>query len=509
MCGIAAAYPPDADFITFALSEQQARGPDQADRADLGFCELGVTRLIITGGIRARQPLVSSDGLVTVVFNGAIYNSAELARRLELSLVAGNDGEVIHHLYQRFGLGFADHLEGMFAICIADAVRQELVMAVDPVGIKPMYRCDDGRRLYVASTMSAFPRRLWRGVYRVPPGSVSTATGRTRRVCRRYYSDGDVGTLLAASVLEQIPGEVKWGCMLSGGVDSAVIARLAADAAPAIDTFTCGTEDSSDLLAARKVSDLLGTTHHEVIVMPAELPGLVEEVVVATASCDPGVVLAGVGTYVVARAAREAGVKVLLTGEGADELFAGYRHDVNVPPTFLNAVLLQSQVDLGATECLRLDRTTMAHSVEARVPFLSTSLMRHVRALGPDEKLHQTAHGVITKYALRQFAATVFPPSVAHREKVGFGVGSGLSTELSRAAHELYPDYNVATIRGAFPSFPITDAFSAWVFSCWLHHYGPDLALDWESLVRRGLARQPSSRYLPNADDCVAYGRAP
>lgn len=504
MCGIAASYPPDPDFTAMALSAQQRRGPDGTARVDLGFCELGINRLAITGADAGAQPLMSEDGSVTVVFNGAIYNVEDLVRRLAIRRLSGNDGDVIPALYQRFGLRFADHLEGMFAICIADSARRQLVVAVDPVGIKPMYRCDMGGT-YVASALAAFPRRLWPNVYRVPPGSVWASSGETREIRRVYHNDHDLGTLLAASVAEQVPREVDWACMLSGGVDSSVIARLAVDCSSDVHTITCGTRDGEDLDAARDVANVLNTTHHEVIVDPHELPALVEAVVVATASCDAGIVLSGVGTYVVARAAREAGIKVLLSGEGADELFGGYAHDTLVPQAFLNAALLQSQVDLGATECLRLDRTSMEHGVESRVPFLSTSIIRHARELPPHEKIRPTGDRFTTKHALRRFAATVLPANVAFRDKVGLAEGSGVTREIARLAAERYPAYNVAALRSAFPSFPITDAPSAWFFACWLHHFGPDLAVDWASMVDRGLARQRASRYLPNVRESMTY----
>ena len=261
MCGIAACCPSDGEFISFALRAQRQRGPDEEARRDLGFCALGVNRLAISGVADGHQPFCSEDGCVTAVFNGALYNAMELARRLGVSLRSRNDGEIITHLYQRFGLGFADQLEGMFSICIADATSRNLVYAVDRLGIKPLYVSVVDANTYVASTPEAFPPRLWVGLQRVPPGTVWSSTGDCQLIRSRGRPVGSLGDALRESVAEQIPSEVKWGCMLSGGVDSALIARLAAEISPAVRTFTCGTSGSEDLAAARDVADAVESSH--------------------------------------------------------------------------------------------------------------------------------------------------------------------------------------------------------------------------------------------------------
>ncbi|MFI7080215.1 asparagine synthetase B family protein [Micromonospora sp. NPDC049903] len=512
MCGIAASYPVDDAFITAALRAQATRGPDQTASVDLGFCALSVNRLAISGLDDGHQPLSSADGSVVVVFNGAIYNADRLIERHGLTPRSGNDGEIIHFLYQRYGLRFADHLEGMFAICLADLRRRELVVAVDQVGIKPLYWCDTSRGRYVASTVAAFPPELRRQVRRVPPGTVWSTSGEGRRIVHEYALRGTLGDLLTASVAEQIPGEVRWGCMLSGGVDSSLIARLATESvgAGAVETFTCGTGSSTDLTAARQVAEMLGTKHHEVIVDPDELPEIVDRVVEATGSFERWTVMAGVGTYLTARAARQEGTKVLLSGEGADELFGGYDEFQDVPTPYLDSMLLQYQADLGVSECLRLDRCTMAHGVEVRVPFLCTPVMRHARELPVADKI-RTVNGVpVRKWALREFARTLLPAHVANRRKEEFTNGSGLTAELRRIAEAMFPPARVAEIVAAHPSFPIDDPFSAWFFTRWWEADGNSLGDNWQSMVDRGLFRQQWSVYhQPNGRDFALYRSAP
>jgi asparagine synthase (glutamine-hydrolysing) len=506
MCGLAASMPSDEGFIAYAQERQGQRGPDQSGTADLGFCSLGVNRLAVSGLIGGDQPLTSPDGSIAVIFNGAIYNTRRLIEDFGFRPKSSNDGELIHFLYQRFGLQFADYLEGMFAVCIADLRTRELVTAVDQVGIKPLYRCEADGRLYLASTIAAFPPSLRSSAVRHPPGIVWSSSGQIERITHFYYKDGPLGALLKESVTEQIPGEVSWGCMLSGGVDSSLIARIATEAVgQKVHTFTCGVQGSPDVQAARDVAGLLGTDHHEIPVDPAELPRIVDEVIRATASIERWTVTAGVATYLTARAAHQAGMKVLLAGEGADELFGGYDEFQDVPQAYLNSMLLCYQVDLGATECLRLDRTSMAHGVEARVPYLSTSIMRHARSLAPQDKIRVQNGQSVRKYALREYARTVLPRHVADRRKEEFAIGSGMTGELARLAAAMFSASDIAELRASFPSFPIDDPLSAWFFSRWLDLYGLTIGTAWGALVERGLFRQPASRYLPNVAESAAY----
>ncbi|WP_212912548.1 asparagine synthase-related protein [Streptomyces sp. TS71-3] len=472
---------------------------------DLDFCSLAVNRLAISGILNGDQPLTSEDGSVVVVFNGALYNSGKLGLKYGFDFRSMNDGEVIHFLYQKFGLAFADHLEGMYAICIADRERREMIVAADPIGIKPVYWHDEGERRRVASTVDAFPPRLRPDVRRVPPGVVWSTSGGARRIVHEYAAEGDLGELLSRSVAEQIPAEVPWGCMLSGGVDSSLIARFATDAAPEVHTFTCGTPNSTDLHAARDVAGVLGTVHHETLVDPDELPELVDRVVEATGSFERWTVMAGVGTYLTARSAHREGVKVLLSGEGADELFAGYDEFQDVPEPFLDGLLVHYQADLGVSECLRLDRCTMANSVEARVPFLNTRVIRHARSLPADDKIRRAGGTSTRKFALRHAAEAVLPQRIAQRTKEEFTNGSGLTDELRGLADKRYPPARLAELAEANPSFSLPDPLTGWFFERWRAIYGSTIGDAWTPMVERGLFRQPWNPYLPSARETGRY----
>lgn len=505
MCGVAAAYPADLEFVQSVLASQTSRGPDDTASADLGWCVLGVNRLAISGLSGGEQPLHSADGETVVVFNGAIYNFEELCLEFGFEPKSANDGEVIHFLYDRFGLGFADYLEGMFAICIADVRKRKLVLAVDQVGIKPLYFIMREGRCLAASTPDAFPDEMRRLVARVPPGTVWTSEGEVRRLVYRRTVTSSLDSLLYGSVVEQIPKEVPWGCLLSGGVDSSLVTRIAADLRPGVPTFTCGSRDAPDLLNARELAKLLGTDHHEVLVDPDELVDVVDAVIRATASIEPWTIMGGVGTYLAAREARANGIKVLLSGEGADELFGGYDEFQSVPTAYLNARLVQYQVDLGATECLRLDRATMAHGVEARVPFLSNSIVRHARGLDASQKINRENVRTIRKYALRRCATKYLPKHMAYRDKAEFSYGSGLTPILRDIAGFAYSMQRVAEIQASFPTFAVTSPLEAWIVDRWSSIFGATLGERWDDMVQRGLYRQPVGPYLPVVDDPSIY----
>ena len=509
MCGIVASIPGQSTFLRAAIDAQISRGPDETTVMDVGFAMIGINRLSISGIEGGSQPLSSPDGRIQVVFNGAIYNVERLKREFGLNLGSKNDGEVIAPLYERFGLQFADYLEGMFAICIADSNTRRLVVAVDPIGIKPLYYlCSEGGAMSFASDLRSFPPEMRRLVSRVPAGTILTSEGEWRRIARIYWNDGDLLELLRVSVREQIPQEVSWGCMLSGGLDSSLIVQLASEIASPVQTITCGFRNGTDMIAGRRMAERVNSIHQEVLVDREELIHVVKSVVAATASMEPWTVMGGVGTYLVAREARRLGIKVLLSGEGADELFGGYDEFQPLPDIFLDQVLLQYQADLGVTECLRLDRCTMANSVEARVPFLCTSVIRHARACATSSKIHRSGSGSICKYALRVAAAKVMPGEFADRTKEEFSNGSGISIALREIAEELYPPRRLRQLASKHPTFGIVSPAHAWFFAEWLAQFGETIGLEWPSLVQRGLYRQSVSRYSAVGAETAGYGPA-
>ncbi|MEN3342528.1 MAG: hypothetical protein V7644_1932 [Actinomycetota bacterium] len=365
ICGIAsAAGPADADRLAAMSRTLVHRGPDSGGEHLDGPVGLAARRLSIIDLAGGDQPIASEDGSLVVVQNGEIYNFPELRRELEREGHAFRtrcDTEVHLHLYERHGLGFAQHLRGMFAVALWDARRRRLVLARDRYGIKPLYYRVAGGGLEFASELRALPRgeidldaleaflafnsipapySIFREVRKLAPGHLLVWEEGRDLLLQRYarpgplaadeLRDGDEAELLEElrarlrdSVRAHLLSDVPVGVLLSGGVDSAALAALAAqESSDAVHTFTIGFEERSfdERADARLVAERYGTTHHELLVRPdpqALLPAL------ADAFDEPFADSSALPTYLVSRLA--AGhVKVALSGEGGDELFGGY-----------------------------------------------------------------------------------------------------------------------------------------------------------------------------------------
>jgi len=512
MCGIVATLPPSPDLTDQALDSLRSRGPDGVGSFHSDFASLGVRRLAITDVSGGSQPLQSPCGRYLLVFNGEVYNHREIRRELKssgLSFRSDSDGEAILGLYQRHGVAFADRLDGMYALALLDLERSHLVLAVDPVGVKPLYlapralleegRGTDGEGWVAASTVHALPSALHGQMRRFPPGTVWVCDRSGRDVARRTIElpscspEASLLEELRRTVRLQIPEEVPWAVLLSGGLDSALVAALATELSIETPTgkvlaYTVGTPGSSDVAAAGRLAAELGLEHRVVPVPRPELASIVERVIEATATFDPYVVMSGVGTFLAARAAASDGVKVLLTGEGADELFAGYDAYARLAPEDLEARLQEDQRQLGVTECLRLDRCTMAWGVEARVPYLSPRVISLARALPSAAKVFHGEQRVLRKHALREAAREVLPAWVVERPKAPFFEGSGLFRPFVTQAMREMPAERLAKVAAASPDFPLDGVLPGWLFSLWRERF-PHLAASFSSLVEHGLVR--------------------
>ena len=510
MCGIAGLTtrslmsggpaPPDAlDRLTSALAH---RGPDGQGRYVRDCVALVHTRLSIVDVAGGAQPLIAPDG-VALVANGEIYNDPELRRDLGVTFATGSDCESALHLYRRDGEGFTANLRGMYALAIYDPAKKRLVLARDPFGIKPLYyaetadgfvfasepqalikagllapRLDNGARdEMLAFNFNCGEKTPYAGIRRVAPGE--TLIVENRRIVRRLMhpalptashterSDAEAVTAMGAvwqeAVFAHQRADVPYGMFLSGGIDSAaVLAMMARLNDKPVLAFTAafpGTAANDERAAAREAAKAAGARHVELEVTAKdfwnELPAI------AAALDDPTIDYAAVPTYLLAKAAAR-DVKVVLTGEGGDELFAGYgrtraalrpwpfrkrpwrRHHLSAfkglrttPPHWRDGM---SQIEpaaaqrhgkglraLQAADCaawlpndllLKLDRCLMAHGVEGRVPFLDPHMAAFAFPL-PDRQKIRAGQG---KWLLRRWLADNFPAADAFARKRGFTV---------------------------------------------------------------------------------------
>jgi asparagine synthase (glutamine-hydrolysing) len=555
MCGIsgiASSGTVDPGRLEAMSATLAHRGPD----SDGAFVDAGIglaaRRLSIIDLAHGDQPLANEDGTVTVVQNGEIYNHGELRRELERAghrFATRCDTEVLAHAYEEWGDGFAGRLRGMFAVALWDAPRRRLVLARDRFGIKPLVYRQAGGELLFASELRALPRTeidldaleaflafncipapltIFAGTRKLPPGHLLVWEDGSARLQRfalpaplpeREATPAELRERLRDSVKAHLVSDVPVGVLLSGGVDSSLLAALAAEeASEPLRTFSIGFEERSfdETADARLVAERYGTDHRELVLRPDAarlLPALAE------AFDEPFADSSALPTYLVSElAARE--VKVALSGEGGDELFGGYytyaadllalrvgrvarlarplverlpastrrvsfdykakrfaraahlpplerhhgwkeifsaearaeltgRRHRSDPVDLLRAhfgetagaeLLLRLQhVDLGvlmvADQLTKTDRASMAHSLEARVPFLDTAVTDLALALPRRQRVHMLRKKVL----LRKAAAPLLPPEIVRGRKRGFSIPAAawLRGELEPFAREV------------------------------------------------------------------------
>jgi asparagine synthase (glutamine-hydrolysing) len=455
MCGIAGEYGPHGTDIVGGMLERLVhRGPDDQGEIRVNGSWLGHRRLSIVDVDGGHQPLVNAAGDVWLVGNGEVYNHEEIRATLSASgFMTRSDNEVALHLLDERGPAALTELEGMFAFLVAGADGSFLA-ARDPVGIKPLYwASDDKGRVRFASEIAAFEPDWLPHVETFPPGCHWTPEGGLERFAAAVPArslqapSGPWHTVTAPpaealratrealidSIERQMMGDVPVGVFLSGGLDSSLVAAVAARhverRGERLKTFAVGTETSPDLLAARVVAKHLNSDHHERIYSAQEAADAVAPVVRAIEHFDPSLVRSAVPNFLLAELTSQH-VKVVLTGEGADELFAGYEYLREfADPEALQAELVRTVDGLHNLNLQRCDRVTMAHGLEARVPFLDRQVIAFALALPIGWKL--SPPGSLEKRLLRSAFTGWLPDEILWREKAQFGDGSGAASVLT------------------------------------------------------------------------------
>jgi len=448
MCGIVAQHGGgSAAELERMLERLHHRGPDDSGSVALDHGWLGHTRLSIVDLDGGRQPLETVAGGVYLVGNGEVYNHADVRDEAGVEFLTRSDNEVALHLIGDEGPAALARLNGMFAFVMA-AEDGRFVAARDPVGIKPLYWSRKNGETRFASEMHAFAPEWQPEVEPFPPGFSWTPEGGLERFASAVpaqlsapaRADVVAGTreVLVRAVERQMMGDVDVGVFLSGGLDSSLVAAIAAPwcerHGTQLHTFAVGTPDSPDLAAARQVAEFLSTDHREFTYTAEEALEALPEVVRSIESFDPGLVRSAVPNFMLARRTAEH-VKVVLTGEGADELFAGYAYMSEITePGDLHAELERTVRGLHNLNLQRCDRVTMAHGLEARVPFLDLEVIRWALSLPADQKI--TGPGRLEKTLLREAFDGWLPDDLLWRVKAEFGDGSGARDVLTAAVEQ-------------------------------------------------------------------------
>jgi asparagine synthase (glutamine-hydrolysing) len=474
MCGIAAVHDLTADpsperlaagreLGEDMLSRLHHRGPDGHGSRQVARTWLGHTRLSIVDLAGGRQPLADPSRRRWLVANGEIYNHQELRDRLPGPFATQSDSEVVLHVLSALGTDGIHALRGMWAFCVADDDGGAW-LARDPLGVKPLYWARHDGRILVASELHAFAAEVRPDVEEFPPGHVWTAEAGLHRYVdplddtaptpRFFTSRADarqaVRETLVTAVRERMMADVPVGVFLSGGLDSSVVAAILARESRARDprgpvhSFAAGTAGSSDLAAARVVARALGLEHHERVYTDQDVVDVLATVVAATESYEPSLVRSAVPNYLLSQlAARH--VKVVLTGEGADELFAGYHHLRGLDEDALREALVVGVEALHNLNLQRCDRVTMAHGLEARVPFLAREMLAVARRVPVAWKL--LGQDGQEKRLLREAFTGWVPEEILWRRKEQFGDGSGTADAMDRVVESLVPDDGWADVR--------------------------------------------------------------
>ena len=455
MCGFVCLWKIDDPALARRMIDKIAhRGPDELRVSQVANVPavMAHCRLSIIGLETGTQPIYCAENVL--VANGEIYNYADLRAILgESAFETLSDSETILHLFRSDAARWISKLDGMFAFVLATPDR--IIAARDPLGIKPLYMARIGEGLAFASELKAFdglglsnvepidPGAMFDSVdgfrewYRMPQGAAELEPGEDPEPIWR-----ELRLVLESAVRKWMVADVEVGAFSSGGLDSSVIAALAARAIDyPLKTFSVGTAGSPDLTAARAVAEHIGSEHHELIFTADDLLEVLPHVIYHLESADVDVVPSALPTHFVTTLARRH-VKAVLTGEGADELFAGYdyHHAYARKPRALADELTRSLGAMHNVNLQRVDRITMAQGLEARTPFLDRDLIDFAQSIPASLKIRiadEETHETTEKWILRKACEDLLPAELVWRKKAQFDEGSGTAGALEQALSRL------------------------------------------------------------------------
>lgn len=456
MCGLVGSYGSYDQHLGPVLDRIAHRGPDGREIRHLARGSLGHTRLAIVDLEGGRQPMSNAAETCWLVCNGEIYNHHQIRVDLrDYPFKTCSDSEVILALYDRFGPEGITRLDGMFALALLS--ENELLLARDPLGIKPLYYGLKDGALYFASEIKAL-QNMVEQVMEFPPGHwYSTSTGLSHyykvEAAAEAAQNKEVPTLsdiqnhLQMAVHKRLMADVPLGVFLSGGLDSSIIAALVRQELGQVHSFAVGLADSPDLHYARLAARYLGTQHYEYVYTPTEMLAVLPDVIYYLESFDPALVRSAIANYFLARLASQY-VTVVLSGEGADELYAGYdylkRFSVG---SDLHRELAETTGELHNRNLQRLDRMTMAHGLEGRVPFLDVKFVELSFAVPANQKMGGTP--TIQKWVLRKAFEHLLPTEIIYRAKLKFADGTGSARIIEHVAESEINNFQFAAASGA------------------------------------------------------------
>lgn len=460
MCGIVCAF--DLKQTSESLRPQilemskaiRHRGPDWSGVFNNDNAIMAHERLAIVDPASGKQPLFSPDKQLVLAANGEIYNHRELRQQFESSyeFQTQSDCEIILALYKEKGVHFLDDLNGIFGFAIYDVEQDSYLVARDHMGIIPLYiGWDKNGTFYVASELKAL-ESICSKIELFPPGHYLYS--KDQKFVRWYNRDWteydavkenetsiqDIKEALEAAVHRQLMSDVPYGVLLSGGLDSSVTSAIAKKYAqkrvesgdtteawwPQLHSFSVGLEGSPDLAAAQKVADHIGTVHHEIKFTIQEGLDAIKDVIYNLETYDTTTIRASTPMYLMARVIKSMGIKMVLSGEGADELFGGYLYFHKAPNAKeFHQETVRKLEKLHMYDCLRANKSLAAWGIEGRVPFLDKEFMDVAMRINPQDKMINGER--MEKWVVRKAFEDMLPESVAWRQKEQFSDGVGYS----------------------------------------------------------------------------------
>lgn len=481
------------------------RGPDWSGIYSCDKAILAHERLSIVDPTSGKQPLKSKDGKLVLTVNGEIYNHQELhSQTPDYEFQTHSDCEIILALYREKGIHFLEDLNGIYAFALYDAEQDSYLIARDHMGIIPLYMGWDAEgNFYVASELKSLEGICVKFEEFLPGHYLySKESSEPKRWYKRDWekyenvkdNHSDIAELregLERAVHRQLMSDVPYGVLLSGGLDSSIIAAVTKKFAamriesddkeqawyPQLHSFAVGLEGSPDLAAAKRAADHIGTIHHEIHFTIQEGLDAINDVIYHLETYDVTTVRASTPMYLMARVIKSMGIKMVLSGEGSDELFGGYLYFHKAPtPKDFHDETVRKLSKLHLYDCLRANKSLASWGVEGRVPFLDKEFMDIAMRLNPKDKM--STGGRIEKWILRKAFEDYLPKDIAWRQKEQFsdGVGYNWIDTLKQIANEKVSDYALEHAKEKFPINPPLNKEEYYYRTIFHEHFPSDSA---------------------------------
>ena len=551
MCGIVCAF--DLKSTSESLRPQilemskkiRHRGPDWSGIYSTEKVIMSHERLAIVDPASGQQPLFSEDKKLILAANGEIYNHRELRKQFDgkYNFQTASDCEVILALYKEKGVDFIDEMNGIFGFALYDVEKDEYFIARDHMGIIPLYiGWDQNGTFYVASELKALEGTCTK-IQLFPPGHyMSSKDGEFVKWYNREWTEYDavkdnetsiaaVKKALEDAVHRQLMSDVPYGVLLSGGLDSSVTSAIAKKYAqkriesddekdawyPQLHSFSVGLDGSPDLAAAQKVADHIGTIHHEIKFTIQEGLDAIKDVIYNIETYDITTIRSSTPMYLMARVIKSMGIKMVLSGEGADEIFGGYLYFHKAPNAKeFHEETVRKLDKLHMYDCLRANKSLMAWGIEGRVPFLDKEFMDVAMRLNPKDKMINGER--MEKWIIRKAFEDMLPASVAWRQKEQFSDGVGYSwiDTLKEVVNKEVSDEQLANAKFRFPIQTPQNKEEFYYRSIFESHFPSDaaalsvpqepsvacstkIALEWDEAFKD--MNEPSGRAILNVHD--------